>query len=247
MSDDVFTNDQGGKTASALEELVGEGKKFATPEDLAKGKKEADDFIETLKAEKQEVEEALAKLKEGSADTETIAELIAELRKANTPTGDAGDQNMSNEDFQEKVLSILKGEKDADIRQTNRSEGNALVLQKVKGDAEAAKAYVTEKAKQLGTTPERLGELSEESPAAFAKLMDLEPSASPASTSRLKSDVNIQALSQDQKVMVVDGHHTKSYFDAKKEELGHVKWINDTALQTEMSKAMSALGEKFNQ
>src|SRR4029450_8159059 len=34
-----------------LEELVGEGKKFKTPEDLARGKAESDSFIERLQKE----------------------------------------------------------------------------------------------------------------------------------------------------------------------------------------------------
>ena len=249
MTNDVFTGDQQGEqTASALEELVGEGKKFADNEALAKGTKESDGFIETLKQEKQEVADELARLRAANPnpDGATVSDLLDEIKALNKPTQDDGDQPMSEEDFQEKVRAILQGDRADATRTSNRELGNKLVLDKVKGDNAAAKTYVAGRAAELGTTPEQLGALSESSPLAFAKLMELEPSASPKGSSLLPDQVNTQVLKPDA-VTEVGGHHTKSYYDERKQAVGHVKWLNDTALQTAMAKDMAALGDKFNQ
>jgi len=62
MSDDVFSTQTGDQTSkTSLEELVGEGKKFKTVEDLAKGKLEADSFIAQLEGELKGVKGDLTK------------------------------------------------------------------------------------------------------------------------------------------------------------------------------------------
>ena len=61
MSDDAFsTNTPTGDTnPSPLAELVGDGKKFQTVEDLAKGKQESDAFIVKLQDENAQAIAAL--------------------------------------------------------------------------------------------------------------------------------------------------------------------------------------------
>ena len=62
-----------------LSELVGEGRKFKTVADLAKGKLEADAFIENLKAENQAMREVIA-AKERAAKATEFDDLIAKLK-----------------------------------------------------------------------------------------------------------------------------------------------------------------------
>ena len=59
-----------------LAELVGEGKKFKTVDDLAKGKWNSDSMIETLKAE-------IATLKAQANSGANVDTLLAEIRKIN--------------------------------------------------------------------------------------------------------------------------------------------------------------------
>lgn len=60
MSDQLFTTEP----QDVLSQLVGEGKKYATPEDLARSRLKADEFIDTLKAENRQLrEEAAARAK----------------------------------------------------------------------------------------------------------------------------------------------------------------------------------------
>lgn len=243
---DVFDTDHSDKTTSALEELVGEGKKFADAEALAKGKLESDNFIEQLKKEKQEALEAYDAAKKEAGKQATIADLIKEIRNETQQSPDRGNQSLSDEDFQEKVRSIVRGDLDSDRRNANRERGNELVLRKVDGNVEAAKAFVAERAKELGTTPSKLRELSEESPAAFAKVMELGTSTAPASIASLQdSGVNTQNLNSA-KVEEVQGHKTKAYYDRMKKEMGVRKYLDDHKLQNKMMEDAIALGERFN-
>jgi len=240
---DVFDTDPGVTTTSALEELVGDGKKFADNEALAVGKKESDNFIEQLKEEKQQALDALEEAKKGAGEGATIADLLKELRAAQQ-TEDKDNQPMSDEDFQEKVRSIVKGEEADATRTANREKGNALVLQKLDGNVEAAKTYVAERATALGTTPAKLRELSEESPELFAKAMELDTSTAPTGTAQLPN-VNTNNL-QPTVPEEVDGHKTKAYYDRMKKDMGTRKYLDDHKLQNAKMADAIALGERFS-
>jgi hypothetical protein len=243
MTDVFDTDDQSEATTSALEELVGEGKKFADPEALAKGKLESDNFIEQLKREKQEALDALAEVQKEGDKGKTLADLV-EAVKASQNSEDGDNQPMSEEDFQEKVRTIVKGDLEEATRESNRDVGNALVLQKVGGNVEAAKLLVAERAKALNTTPAKLRELSEESPELFAKAMELDTSTAPKGAAQLP---NVNQPNLDPVIVEeVDGHKTKAYYDRMKKEMGVVKYLDDHTLQNQLMADAIALGERFN-
>lgn len=240
---DVFDTDQGDQSASALEELVGDGKKFADNEALAKGKQESDNFIEQLKQEKQEALDALKDAQKDVGEGKTVAELLEAVRAAQK-TDDDVNQPLSDEDFQEKVRSIVQGDSADTTRTANREIGNSLVLQKVDGNVEAAKTFVAERAKALGVTPAKLRELSEDSPELFAKAMELDTSTAPKGTAQLPN-VNTNNL-QPVVAEEVDGHKTKAFYDRQKKEMGVSKYLDDHALQNAMMADAIALGERFS-
>ena len=244
---DVFTNDQEGGNESALDALVGEGKKFNDVEGLAKGKQESDTHITKLEGEQAELKTQLEKLQKEKGTEYTVAELMKAVREATAKTGSEGDKPMSNEELQEVIKSVMDGENVANTKATNRAQGNKLVLDKVDGNVEAAKALVAERAGKLGMSPAKLAELSEESPSAFARLMEIDASTASSGTASLDG-VNTESLGADQPVLEIDGHKTKSYFDAKRKEMGNRAYLNDSVLQGELQRSSQALGvERFNQ
>ena len=249
MADDILGGDQPQPTTSALEELVGDGKKFADADALAKGKQEADGFIETLKSEKEVIAKELEALKAKGANAATVQDLIKEIRGQSNPNDDSGNQPITDEDFQEKVLSILQGDRNTATKDSNRAKGNALVLGRkgIDGNAEVAKAYIAERATALGMTTGGMRELSESSPILFAKAMEIDPNTTPKTATQLPGQVNTEALPNPNLVLEVDGHKTKSYYDAIRKEKGAKAWINDSRMQTAMARDMTALGDKFNQ
>lgn len=245
MTDVFEAADQGGETQQNLiEELVGEDKKFKTLEDLAKGKLEADRFIEKLKEENAL---AISELeKHGSKEEENVkvSDLIQTVKEAAMQDSE-GNNQLTDEDLSEKVREILRGETEKQTAERNRAKGNELVLQKVGGDVEAAKIYVAERAKELGITPARLAELSEVSPDAFAKLVDSEPSISSRGKVPVQ-DKNPQALKHSATVESVEGHHTKAYYDRQRKELGTVKYLQNRKLQKQYLDDAIALGDRFD-
>lgn len=246
MSDVFDTNDQGGESEkkSALDALVGEGKKFATVEDLAAGKMEADQFIEQLKNENLTVREQITKLEESKDQTGKIEELLKAVREAKQDS-EEGNQSVSEDDLSKKIKEIMQGVSAEATAKQNRELGNKLVLAKAEGNVEAAKALLADRAKELGMSKDSLRELSESSPSAFAKLMEIDPSTVSSGVSKLKNEQGGGEVTGQR--MEIDGHHTKAYYDQLKKEIGPAKFWNDHRIQGKYTQDAMALGERFNQ
>lgn len=246
MTDVFEAADQGGesKETNPLEELVGEDKKFKTLEDLARGKLEADAFIEKLKEENALALSELEKHNKDVDDSVKVSDLIQAVKDAQQQDSE-GNNQMTEEDLSNKVREILRGENAKATAEANRAKGNELVLQKVGGDVEAAKIYVAERAKELGITPAKLAELSEVSPDAFAKLVDSEPSISSRGKVPVQ-DRNPQAMKHTSSVETIEGRHTKAYYDRLRKEMGTVKYLQNRKLQKAYLDDAIALGDRFN-
>jgi hypothetical protein len=242
MPNDVFAGDHTGE--SVLDTLVGEGKKFDNVEALAAGKLKSDEHITTIETENATIKAELEALKASAGDSQTVKDLIAAVTKPK-PEGSEGDKPMSQEELQDVIRTVVSGEKTAETKAANRAKGNALVLGKTDGNVEAARALVAARAGQLGMDPAKLAELSEISPDAFAALLEVDSTASSGSPSSIPN-VNADALNQNTVVSELDGFKTKAWFDNQRKTLGHVKFLNDTNIQRELTRSMNGLGERFN-
>lgn len=241
--EDVFSETTTEKQGNPLDVLVGEDKKFKSVEDLAKGKLEADSFIEQLKQEKLQVQEELDRLRGQAKEGATVKELLEEVRNAKTKD-DSEETNLTENDLEEKVKRILQGESVKATAKQNREQGNKLVLDKFGGNVEAAKAYLAERAAELGTTPAKLAELSEASPKLFAKAIDVDLSTASTTAAGLHGKVNTSAM-QGNTGLQVDGVPTKAYFDKMKQDMGVQKFINNKSLQKQYLDAAMKLGDRF--
>jgi len=243
QNEDVFAQTTGVEE-SALQQLVGEGKKFATIEDLAKGKLEADSFIERLEGENKLTREEMAELEVKAQKQHTISELIETVKKTNEQGAKEGNQPISEDDLSNMVKSIMDGEHESQTKALNRKQANQAVLDKVNGDVEAARTYVAERAKQLNISVEKLQTLSEESPTAFQTLMEVNQSTGTQSISAI-SGVQVGSVQSHQET-VIDGHKTKAYYDNLKKEMGSSLYWNDSKIQGQYYKDAVALGDRFN-
>lgn len=249
MAEDVFAQTEGKQTDDhdPFAELVGEGKKFQTAEELARGKLEADKFIEQLKEELKMTRTQMAELEEKASKRETVSDLVAAVRNANKHEGESeSNQSISEDKLQEMVTSILDGRHEKQTRLANYQQANQAVLDKFNGDVEAARAYTAERARQLGITTDKLKALGEESPSAFKQLMEVHHRTGSQSVTGIdgaKKDGPNHSYRQD----VIDGHHTKAHYDKLKADLGPAKYWNDTKIQGQYVKDAIALGDRFNQ
>lgn len=243
---DVFDNKTSTEGESPVAALVGEGKKFATIEDLARGKQEADTYITQLEEEGKTQREKLAELESGKSKEDTVAQLLKEVREqADNKQGNEGNDNqVTDEDLSKKIKAIMQGETDAQTRAKNRGIANQTVLDKVQGDVEAASAYLAERAKQLGMGLSGLRELGETSPEAFAKLIDVDQSTVSKGITTLPDQGG--NTSGTGPAMEIDGHRTKAYYDNLKKEMGPSKYWGNTKVQGQYTKDAMALKERFN-
>lgn len=164
-------------TPSVIGELVGEGRKFNDVEALAKGKLEADRFIEQMKQEnaalKADLEKQAYRLGVTDQLKETASASTAELSDPNNnysgTSNTANTQPSSSEADIESLLekALMKREQEASAK-SNIAVVNSE-LEKAFG-TEAA-TVVQQKAAELGLPMSELQGMAAKSPAAFMQLV----------------------------------------------------------------------------
>lgn len=183
--------------ANPLEHLVGEGKKFKTTEELAKGKLYSDLYVPKLENDIKLLKEAHAQLEaELEASQSRAKETITMVNEATTNSS-TNDTNVTNtikpEDISSLVAAELNKAKDSEKRQTNvdyvRRE-----LEKNLGDKYAE--HMKQLADEYGA--EYLTKLAEENPKVFLKLAGSDtnhPTSKPSTNlfSPPSSSINISA------------------------------------------------------
>lgn len=219
-------------TRDFLSELVGEGRKFKNPSDLAKGKIEADTFIEKLKSEN-------ATLREDLSARKKLEELIEKL--ATTPNhNDDGSQHNQTADIDEILEQKLSEYEQRKQRQQNLD----FVKNKLKeyyGDD-----YVTtlkSLTKDLGLTNEAINEIAKSHPHAALKLLKTESRQTDVKYSTPPvSSVNIGVNPGSSNS---SGERNMSYYDKIKNADKKKYWSKE--VQAQMHKDAVRLGEKFFQ
>lgn len=189
------------KEASALEALVGEGKKFSDYEGLAKGKLAGDQHIEKLEAENAELRANLEKRL-------TAEEILSEIKNSQKVEAEHGNHSVVEEtttssqdlgvnDIVNLVDQRMTEKSQREIAEANRVKANKELVQRL-GDVDTAKKYLEAKAVELGVSADWLVDTAEKSPDAFIKILDV-PSA-PASRELPEGSVNTDSglLSNDQ-------------------------------------------------
>lgn len=154
----------------ALTILVGEGRKFASIEELAKGKLESDSHIERLEDEAKNLRDDLANRK-------TAADLVAELRtqgnntETPTPPGEHTSSQLSADDVAALVKQTLESTQTESIMTTNLASVEAKLVEVFGEDHKQNK--VTAKAAELGVGVDFLLSIAQKSPTAFYQTMGM--------------------------------------------------------------------------
>lgn len=183
-----------------IEKLVGEGKKFKTVEDLARGKIESDQFIDNLKREMQELREELGKQE---YSRELLNKLSAKDKATESGAVNPGKEvgtnpkNLSQDDVKALVEEHIRNEEKKRTYTQNVTKASTEVEKLYK---EKAREVLETRASELGMTVERLKDIAGESPTAFLKLMGAEEIKEP-STQLPKTQINTatQSNSSDER------------------------------------------------
>jgi hypothetical protein len=174
----VFNADD--RPENYLETLVGEDKKFKTPEDLAKGKWESDLYIENLKRELDE-----AKLQAEAA--KRVEELLERNQQRQAAPPEQGNNQppvtpevkpVTDEDLTERIRRIT-AEEDSKNRVASNVNQVATQLIELYGSEDNANKMVKQRAAELGVTVTFLQEVAAKSPKAFFAQMGVENPEAP--------------------------------------------------------------------
>jgi hypothetical protein len=252
MTDALFKSEpaapEGGQTgepeASHFEQLVGEGKKFADPEALARGKAEADRHIANL-------EEELSGMREDLNSRLNMQNFLDRLERSGVtnPASQQAAGDVPTEDRDTETAGLSMKDIEALVSQklnettveAQRSQNTELVLRKLKENlgptyGDRVKEVMTE----MEVGEEFMKDLAASKPTAFLKLVgaDKAPAApqNPASYTAPRTQVSTVAVP-------ASGTKTQTYYDKLKSTDPKRYWSRE--VQAEIHREAQRQGERF--
>lgn len=226
---------------SVLGELVGEGRKFNDVEALAKGKVEADRFIEQMKQEnaalKSDLEKQAYKLGVTNKMEEMASAPTAELLDPNNNNGGttntANTQPSSSEaDIESLVEQTLRKREQESVAKNNIAIVESELAQAYGTEASAA---VQQKANELGLPMSELQGMAAKSPAAFMQLMGQSaPKSSPLVQGSIRTEGSTMQASSEKDF---------GYYQKLRKENSSLYYKPST--QRQMMADADRLGDKF--
>lgn len=162
-----------------LQELVGEGKKFKTNEELAKGKAYADQMIELKNKREDDMRAEITRLREENIAKAKLEELLTQLKTERLASSEPPIANEDHpkpfnaDDIKKLVADQVKAEK----QQDKQSENADLVRNKLKEQWGSNYTNILkEKTEELGLTEEYVNNLAKNAPKALFKALELDRS-----------------------------------------------------------------------
>jgi hypothetical protein len=162
-----------------LEELVGEGRKFKSPEELAKGKAESDMYIEHMKQRMDELRQDYTKLRSeynaGPNLKETLDQYMQELKQSQVANPPIGQEDKSAVLDETKLNELVKQHMAAN-KQLDTEENNA---RDVESKLQAAygpnyKQTVKQQIDSIGMTAEFFNDMARKYPGALMRTLGIE-------------------------------------------------------------------------
>lgn len=244
------TTPEGTTPEGALESLVGEGKKFKSVEDLAKGKIESDKHILQTQSENKNMREKILELEQELQQRRTIEDFLAEIKtveqneEVTTPPSPAPVRpGVADRQRPEINIDKLIDDKLQQQRRREAAQANVSVveteLKKHLGDDFRSK--IIQKAKDLNLSHEFLGSVAEQSPKAFLEFMGIrqEPRTDP------NADVPVTTRQQSVIDLSSTGVRNKSFYDKLKKQNPRGQLTEQQRQQ--MHRDAQRLGESFFQ
>lgn len=233
---------------SVLETLVGEGKKFKTQEDLAKGKVEADAFILTLQNTINELADELKQANLSAERKNHLENLMSSLTNTTKPpvetkTGnqpqDGSNQSTTNLSHDDVVKIVEAREREA--RKANNVATALNPVKKLYG--EKTDEVLANKAKELGFTVDELLDLAGRSPQAFLGVVGVNSKDNSTRPMANHSSVNPLGTPTGGETQV----RNKAYYEKLRSEMGALEFVRDSKLQVQRHKDMQALGDAWDE
>jgi len=230
------------KTTSIFESLVGEGRKFRDAEALARGKAEADRYIESLKEE-------LAQTRSALETRMAQEELLEEIKKAALGTGDTRESTTDRGTHTEghigsadELESLIEKRLSAFERERAAKERLAAVENSLKGEfGDKAGDFVKAKAAEYGMSMSDMEDLAVRSPNAFLSLMGVKSSSQVNNSDTETKRQNSESVSGT--LAAQSGKRDWNYYSKLRRE--NKKKFFSPEIQTQMMQDRLSMGEEF--
>lgn len=227
-----------------LEELVGEGKKFKSQEDLARAKLESDAFIARLQGELQGIRTEL----NTRLTVEQMMDKITAAKEAtnsntngNQPVvnGDSGAKSLTEEDLTALVEDRISKIEKARIQESNLNQVRQVLTEKFGADFPS---HLKQTAATLGVGEEFLNNLAKEQPKAFLALVGQEAPKVSTPQPNLFTPTPSQQIPRTPS-FTPTGERKKSFYDDLKAKDAAAYW--SPKVQNQMHQDAIKLGEVF--
>lgn len=225
-----------------LEELVGEGKKFKDVGSLAKGKAEADAYIETLTRKLDALSEEVNKRKTAEEIADQLRSQMAgrssssqEVYQPPVENENDGQNKLSMADIEKLVEERLKKDKELSKAQQNVNTVNERL---VKEYGASAPKVLQDKAVELGVSVEYLKQQAQVSPQVFFNLVGLSGQKQ-VQANFVPPQSSMNTASSEPSGTV----RNKSFYDKLYRENPHLRSDSKTTIQEHRDAVR--LGEKF--
>jgi hypothetical protein len=179
---DVFSEPSATTPESYIEKYVGEGKKYASVEDLAKAYANADTHISELKTDLQSTREFIAEKLDEIAKQREAQPPVQNVEPRTQNPVPAAPPNDAGEDLDTRIAKALELRDNQKRLQENANIVQDVLVERL-GSVEKAAEAVISKAKELGLHPSDMKELAAKSPKAFLTTMGVDPDVKPVSSS----------------------------------------------------------------
>lgn len=206
-------------STNPLEALVGEGKKYATVEDLAKGALHAQQHIATLEEEaaanKQELatRAAVEELLKKNVPPAMVTPPADPAQTPATPTVSTPAAEVPAQELSDLIREVMAKDQAAN-NQASNLERSVSGLDQVTGSREETRKALVAKAQELGVSVDFLKNIAETSPAAFFTTMNVVPSSQPnTNVAPSQGDVNPLTLQSQADSRRTSQVGTKEYYD----------------------------------
>jgi hypothetical protein len=185
--------------------------------------------------------EALTELESKAKQSTTLDDVLKKLNSKPEGEGTNNQSGLDPESVRSLVIETLQGETQGAKRINNRNAVNTEVLTKFGGDAVKAREFIVNRLKEVQMDPTTFKELTETSPAAALRLIDINTTQSKGSSSpNSYANVNTEAPPINP-----NATRNQSYYTELRKKMGTSKFFADTRLQQQVLKDVQALGKDY--
>lgn len=173
MADELFSDTTTiDSEKNYLEDLVGEGKKFTSVEELARGKAESDLFIERIKAENAQLREEVNARKTMEEVLDRLNSSNGDTQNRNSDTNLEEDQGSNNVDVESLVEQALNQRLSQFEKQNTAKQNMSVVTDALRNKfGNNFQTVLKDKVAELGIGEDFATNLAETHPKAFLELV----------------------------------------------------------------------------